>query len=93
MTPPTGHADLPVSAEFSRNRDDRSRLGQDRREEPLITAAEVAALVGVSPSTVLDWHQAGEIPSFKFGHGNRAPVRFRRSEILDWIESKRSARG
>jgi excisionase family DNA binding protein len=59
-------------------------------DEGLITAAEVASMLGVSPSTVLDWHQAGEIPSFKFGVGMRAPVRFRRSEVLEWVESKRT---
>ena len=62
-------------------------------DEPLVTAAEVASMLGVSPSTVLDWHQAGELPSFKLATGKRAPVRFRRSEVPAWIESKRTGLG
>jgi excisionase family DNA binding protein len=54
--------------------------------EPLATAREVAAILGVSPSTVLDWFEAGKLPGFKLG--GRA-VRFRPSEIEAWLEAQR----
>jgi excisionase family DNA binding protein len=57
--------------------------------ERLLTAAEVADLVGVSPDTVIDWHEARKIPSFKVGRA----VRFRRDEIDAWLETKRTGSG
>jgi excisionase family DNA binding protein len=54
--------------------------------EQLLTAREVAELLGFSSATVLDWHEAGKIPSFKIGHA----VRFRLSEVLTWLEGQRT---
>ena len=54
--------------------------------ERLLTAREVAELLGLSAATVLDWHEAGRIPSFKLPTG---PVRFRPSEVEAWLESCR----
>jgi excisionase family DNA binding protein len=54
--------------------------------EPLLTARQVADLLGMSPATILDWHEAGRIPSFKLPTG---PVRFRASELERWIEGCR----
>lgn len=54
--------------------------------ERLLTAREVAELLGLSPATVLDWHEAGRIPSFKLPTG---PVRFRASEVEAWLEEHR----
>ena len=51
----------------------------------LLRAGEVAELLGVSPHTVLDWAEAGKLPSFKLGKA----VRLRQSEILAWIENQR----
>jgi excisionase family DNA binding protein len=53
---------------------------------PLLTAADVAELLAVSPKTVLDWHEARTIPSFKVGRA----VRFSRQEILDWLDAQRT---
>lgn len=54
--------------------------------ERLLTARELAGLLGLSPATVLDWHEAGRIPSFKLPTG---PVRFRASEVETWLEGCR----
>jgi len=48
----------------------------------LVTAAELADTLGLSPATVLDWAQAGKVPHFKIGHA----VRFRESEVEAWLE-------
>jgi excisionase family DNA binding protein len=53
--------------------------------EPLLTAREVADILNVSASTVLDWHECGRLPSFKLGRA----VRFRRSEIAEWLRDRR----
>ena len=54
--------------------------------ERLLTARELAGLLGMSASTILDWHEAGRIPSFKLPTG---PVRFRASEVEAWLEGCR----
>jgi excisionase family DNA binding protein len=54
--------------------------------EQLLTARELAALLGISAATVLDWHQAGRLPSYKLNGG---PVRFRLSEVEAWIDAQR----
>jgi len=42
--------------------------------EELLTAAELAQLLAMSPDTIIDWAAAGKIPSFKLGRA----VRFRK---------------
>jgi excisionase family DNA binding protein len=51
----------------------------------LLTARELADLLGFSPATIVDWAEREELPSFKIG--NR--LRFRLSEIEGWLETKR----
>jgi excisionase family DNA binding protein len=53
--------------------------------ERLLTAREIAELLGFSASTVLDWFEAGRLPGFKIGNA----VRFRESEIVEWLEAQR----
>ena len=57
--------------------------------EPLRTTAEIAELLGFSPSTILDWFEAGRLPGFKVGRA----VRFRQSEVIDWLEAQRVGPG
>ncbi len=53
--------------------------------EPLLTARGLADLLGFSAATVVDWSERGEIPGFKIG----GRLRFRESEVLDWLEGRR----
>ena len=57
--------------------------------ERLLTARELAELLGLSAGTILDWHEAGRIPSFRLGARKGGPVRFRLSEIEAWLEEGR----
>jgi excisionase family DNA binding protein len=50
--------------------------------ERLLTAAELADTLGLAAATVLDWFEAERLPGFKVGRA----VRFRESEVLDWLE-------
>jgi excisionase family DNA binding protein len=59
----------------------------------LLTAAEVAEMLGVSTATVLDRWQAGELPGYRLWGKKGGPVRFRRSEIVALLESWRGQRG
>jgi excisionase family DNA binding protein len=53
--------------------------------ERLVTAAELAELLGFSPATIVDWAESGSLPCFKIG----GRLRFRESEVLDWLEGRR----
>ena len=55
-------------------------------DNKLLTAAEVAEHLGLSPGTVLDWFEAGRLPGFKLGGRS---VRFRQSELEVWLEGQR----
>jgi excisionase family DNA binding protein len=56
--------------------------------ERLITARDVADLLGMTPGWVLDQWQAGRLPGYRYG-GKGSPVRFRLSEIEAWLEARR----
>lgn len=55
---------------------------------PLATAEEVAAHLGVSPSTVRAWARTGKIPAVKI-----APtvLRFDLADVTEWIARHRNA--
>jgi excisionase family DNA binding protein len=54
--------------------------------DKLLTARELGDYLGLSPSTILDWWEAGRLPGFKLG----TAVRFRSSEVDAWLESHRA---
>lgn len=56
--------------------------------ENVLNAAEVAERLGLSPATVYRMAEDGRLPSFKYGPGKSA-VRFRPSEIEQWLDDKR----
>ena len=51
----------------------------------LVTARELADYLGLSPSTILDMWERGQLPGFKIGRA----VRFRPSEVEVWLEGCR----
>lgn len=55
--------------------------------ERLLTAGELGEILGLSPSTVLDRFQRGDLPGFRLFGRKGGPVRFRLSEIEMALES------
>jgi excisionase family DNA binding protein len=53
--------------------------------EPMLTAAELAEILGFSAGTIVDWSEEGKLPSFKVG----GRLRFRESEVAAWLEERR----
>ena len=60
-------------------------MGVWRVAERLLSARELAELLGFSASTVVDWAEAGKVPAFKLG----GRLRFRVSEVEAWLERSR----
>jgi excisionase family DNA binding protein len=57
--------------------------------EPLLTACELAEILGLSAATILDRFEAGDLPGFRLWGRKGGPVRFRESEILEALEGWR----
>jgi excisionase family DNA binding protein len=57
--------------------------------EPLLTARQVAEMLGVSAATVLDRFERGDLPGFRLWGRRGGPVRFRQAEIDALLESWR----
>jgi excisionase family DNA binding protein len=55
----------------------------------LLTAAELAELLGLSSSTVLDRFERGDLPGYRLFGRKGGPVRFRLSEIEAMVEGWR----
>jgi excisionase family DNA binding protein len=49
---------------------------------PLLTAREVASLLGVSAETVLRWTRRGELPAVRLPGG---AIRYREDELELWL--------
>ncbi len=54
----------------------------------LLTAKEVADMIGCSAKTVYSWAETGytEIPAIKIGQGRKSLLRFDPDEIHQWLE-------
>ena len=53
----------------------------------LLTEKQAAELAGIKPRTWRRWTRSGLAPApIKIGRGVRPAIRFRRDEILKWIE-------
>jgi excisionase family DNA binding protein len=53
--------------------------------ERFLTARELGELLGFTSGTIVDWAEAGKVPSFKIG----GRLRFRQSEVEEWLEQQR----
>jgi excisionase family DNA binding protein len=58
----------------------------------LLTAAELAELLGITAGTVLDRWEQGDLPGFRLWGRRGGPVRFRLSEVEALLESWRVER-
>lgn len=49
--------------------------------EPLLSARQVAEFLGLSPATVLDRFERGDLPGFRLFGRKGGPVRFRAEDV------------
>jgi excisionase family DNA binding protein len=55
----------------------------------LLTAREVAQVIGVSTETVLRWTRRGELPAIRLPGG---AIRFREDDLDGWLEERATPR-
>ncbi|MDA8337979.1 MAG: helix-turn-helix domain-containing protein [Nitrospiraceae bacterium] len=53
--------------------------------EKLITAEQVAEMIGVTVEVLHQWTYRGAIPHIKI---SKRMIRFRESEVMEWLDSK-----
>ena len=57
--------------------------------DDLLSNQQTAELLGINPSTLEIWRHRGKGPIFvKFGASPQAPVRYRTSEVMRWVEAQ-----
>ena len=57
--------------------------------DELLTAEEAAKLLTVKPATLASWRNMNTGPEFvRLTKGSRAPVRYKRSTIMAYIEAR-----
>lgn len=61
-------------------------LAPSSNGDSLLTTAEVSKWLGVPPRTLRLWAECDEIPAVKVGR----QWRFRREDVLKWIEERKS---
>jgi excisionase family DNA binding protein len=55
---------------------------------PLLTARQVAELLGVSAETVLRWTRVGELRGYRLPGTARGRLRYRLDEVEAWLERR-----
>lgn len=59
-----------------------------------LTPADLAALLKVSTQTLAHWRHRGEGPPYyKLTPGRGGRVRYRRADLIRWLEERRGERG
>jgi excisionase family DNA binding protein len=55
----------------------------------LLTTAQVLELLQIGRTKLWDLVRHGQVPAYRLGAGRNAPLRFRRDELLRWLERQR----
>jgi predicted DNA-binding transcriptional regulator AlpA len=68
-----------------------SVISIDPHREPLLKSTEVAEYLRVTPETVHRWSRATIDPLPVLRYGQRGFMRYRMSEVEQWLERRRTA--
>jgi excisionase family DNA binding protein len=58
-------------------------------EEEILTGQEAMGLLKISRSTLWKLTKEKEIPAYRVGNGKTSNLRYKRSELLEWLEGNR----
>lgn len=63
----------------------------DPLHDDILTVDEVATLLKLTPDTIYQKLNQGHLPgAFRLGEGDRAPIRFSKKVIMEWIQKEAS---
>jgi excisionase family DNA binding protein len=59
------------------------------REPEFLTTSQVLELLQIGRTKLWELVRNGAFPAYRIGDGANAPLRYRRQEILRWLEQRR----
>lgn len=62
-------------------------------EREFLTTQQVLELLQIGRTKLWDLVRNGAFPAYRLGDGQSAPLRYRRTEVLDWLERNRVVGG
>jgi len=65
----------------------------DRTQDEILTSREAQALLKIGRTKLWELTRKNQIPAYRVGEGTRASLRFKRSELLAWLEQHRVQEG
>jgi excisionase family DNA binding protein len=61
-------------------------------ETELLTSAQVLALLQIGRTKLWELVREGAFPAYRIGAARNGPLRFRRAEVLGWVDRTRVGR-
>ena len=58
-------------------------------DSELLTSAQVQDLLQIGRTKLWELVRSGSLPAYRIGDAPNAPLRFRRGEVLSWLEGRR----
>ena len=57
--------------------------------EEILTAREAQQFLKIGRTKLWDLTRTNEIPAYRVGPGNRSSLRYKRTELMQWLEANR----
>lgn len=67
----------------------RDSVRPSAEQEELLTVREAQALLKIGRTKLWQLTRTHAIPAYRLGEGKSAPLRYKRSELLGWLERHR----
>ena len=58
-------------------------------EQGLLTTAQVLELLQIGRTKLWELVRAGAFPAYRIGNGHNSGLRYRRDEVMGWLERRR----
>ena len=69
--------------------DERSLRAQRRTRDEILTSREAMALIKIGRTKLWELTRDSVIPAYRVGSGKNSALRFKRSDLLAWLERNR----
>jgi excisionase family DNA binding protein len=69
--------------------DDAMERSTVRSEEEILTSREACALLKIGRTKLWELTRANLFPAYRVGNGSKSELRYKRSELLAWLEQNR----
>ena len=69
--------------------DERSLRAQRRTRDEILTSREAMALIKIGRTKLWELTRDNVIPAYRVGSGKNSALRFKRSDLLAWLERNR----